>query len=571
MNGAYIFIMTARVPTPIDVIANRYTAEFAALDPITATQLGIAGHDHLLTDYSPEGHQARASLARATLDALRHAAPADEQDELTLAAMRDRLGLDVELAEAGEQFANLNVIASPLQNVRDVFDLMPTETVDDWTTIAARLGRVPDAIAGYIESLRRGVDVGLVPAARQVDEAIKQASEFGDPETSFFVEFARLAGTSCAKSQDPSLPDALAADLTRAAHAAASAYATLADFLAENLAPNAPAKDAVGRERYARWSRYFVGSAVDLDETYAWGLDELARMTTEQEAIAAEIAGPGASVEEAMAKLDADPSRKLHGTDALREWMQTTADEAIAALHGTYFDIPEPIRRIEAMIAPTQTGGIYYTCPSDDLSRPGRMWWSVPAGVEEFATWREKTTVYHEGVPGHHLQIGQALCERDQLNDWRRLACWTSGYGEGWALYAERLMAEFGFLDDPADRLGLIDGQRMRAARVVIDIGVHCGLPAPTRWGGGTWDRAKAWELMKANVHENEPMLRFELNRYLGWAGQAPSYKVGQRLWEQLRADVARREGAAFDLKAFHSRALKLGSLPLDVLRNALG
>ena len=579
-----------RTPTPIDAIANEYTAESAGLDPIMATQVGIAGHDHLLTDFSPAGHEARASLDRATLDALSRAKPQDEQDEVTLAAMRDILGLNLELFEAGEPYADLNVIASPLQNVRDVFDLMATDTVDDWATIAARLAQVPDAIAGYLDSLRLSRDVGLVPAALQVDEAISQASEFGDPATSFFVEFARSArvrrepgspsvrpgtGSSAEPDAPPApdvrLPDALAADLTRAAAAAAQAYATLADFLADSLAPSAPERDAVGRDRYARWSRHFVGARVDLDETYAWGLDELARLTAEQEAIAAQIAGPGASVEAAMAELDQDPSRKLHGTDALREWMQATADAAVAALDQTYFDIPEPVRRLEAMIAPTHSGGIYYTGPSDDFSRPGRMWWSVPAGVEDFATWREKTTVYHEGVPGHHLQIGQAVCERDRLNDWRRLACWTSGYGEGWALYAERLMAEFGFMDDPADRLGLVDGQRMRAARVVIDIGVHCGLPAPARWGGGTWDKAKAWELLKANVHENEPSLRFELNRYLGWPGQAPSYKIGQRLWEQLRADVARREGAAFDLKAFHTRALKLGSLPLDVLRTALG
>ncbi len=242
----------------------------------------------------------------------------------------------------------------------------------------------------------------------------------------------------------------------------------------------------------------------------------------------------------------------------------------VTALNGIHFDIPEPVRRIQCMIAPTQNGGIYYTGPSDDFSRPGRMWWSVPPGVEEFNTWREKTTVYHEGVPGHHLQIGQAVYNRDQLNLWRRLVCWVSGHGEGWALYAERLMEEFGYMDDLGDELGLLDGQRMRATRVVLDIGVHLGKPAPQRWGGGTWDAEKAWELLRANVNMDEQFLRFELNRYLGWPGQAPSYKIGQRLWEQLRAEAQQQAGDAFSLKDFHTEALNLGSLPLGVLRDAV-
>jgi len=439
---------------------------------------------------------------------------------------------------------------------------MPTDGEADWSNITSRLQRIPQAISGYIATLREGGRRGLVPARLQVEEGIKQAEELADGRTSFFVTFA--AGAT-------GIPESLQRDLATGAQAAAAAYGELAGFLSGELVGRAPASDAVGRERYALWSREFVGAAVDLDETYEWGLAELDRMAREQEAIAAEIAGPGASVAEAIEKLDHDPAGLLHGTRALQEWMQEKADAAIAALDGTHFDIPEPLHRIECRIAPTENGGIYYTGPSDDFSRPGRMWWSVPPGVTEFAPWRELTTVYHEGVPGHHLQIAQAVMNRDQLNSWRRLICWSSGHGEGWALYAERLMDEFGFLTTPGERLGMLDGQRMRAARVVVDLGVHLGLPAPAIWGGGTWDAAKAWELLKANVNMDEKFLRFELNRYLGWPGQAPSYKIGQRLWDQARADAEAREGAAFDLKAWHTRALNLGSVPLSVLPLALG
>jgi uncharacterized protein (DUF885 family) len=220
------------------------------------------------------------------------------------------------------------------------------------------------------------------------------------------------------------------------------------------------------------------------------------------------------------------------------------------------------------MIAPTNSGAIYYTGPTDDFSRPGRMWWSVPDGVTEFDTWRETTTVYHEGVPGHHLQIAQQVYNRDQLNSWRRLASWSSGHGEGWALYAERLMADLGFLDDPGDRLGMLDGQRMRAARVVLDLGVHLGKKKLE--GTGVWDFDYALEFMGKNVNMSKEFVNFEVHRYFGWPGQAPSYKIGQRIWEQIRDDYKAKKGAAFEIKEFHRTALNLGGLGLDTLKRAV-
>ncbi|WP_449386502.1 DUF885 domain-containing protein [Cellulomonas soli] len=555
-----------RATTPIDQVADAHVTRYAALDPIAATSMGVAGHDHEMTDFSPAGHAARTDAARATLDALAALTPVDETDVLTVAAMRDRLGLEIEMDEAGESLRDLNNIASPLQGMRDVLDLMPTSSAADWEVVAARLSGLPDSMAGYVESLRLAASRGHVAAIRQVEEGVRQAQELADASTSFFTGYVQGAASVGA-------PAALVAELEASAAAARQAYADLATVLRDELAPKAPQADAFGRERYAMFSRAFLGATVDLEETYAWGLEELDRVVAEQTAVAAELAGPGATVEQAVAALDADPSRTLHGTAALQAWMQETSDAAIAALNGTHFDIPGPVQTLECCIAPTQSGGIYYTGPSDDFTRPGRMWWSVPPEVTTFNTWREKTTVYHEGVPGHHLQVGGAVFARDTLNSWRRLACWTSGHGEGWALYAERLMADLGFLDDPGDRLGMLDGQRMRAARVVFDIGVHLGLPAPERWGGGTWDADKGWALLRANVNMPEAFIRFEFNRYLGWAGQAPSYKIGQRLWEQFRdesAAVSVAQGQAFDLKAFHARALGVGALPLDVLRQAL-
>nr|WP_202881601.1 DUF885 domain-containing protein [Pedococcus badiiscoriae] len=542
-------------------------AKFVALSPITATYLGIPGHDEELDDFSPAGHEAHAALRAETLAQLDQVEPVDDIDRVTLAAMRERLGLAEETHRAGIDEMSLNVIASPMQEVRGCFDLMPTATDEDWGVISRRLQRVPDALRGWKESLLSASAKGNIAPRRQVEACIQQCADLvaDDGYFAHLVADARLAEATGPGELAAATRETLAA----AAEAAAAAYAELRGWLKDHLLDDAPEADACGQERYALLSRSFLGARVDLAETYAWGQQEVERITAQMEEVADRIK-PGSTVKEAIAALDADPAYQLHGTDELKAWMQQRADEAIANLAGTHFDIPDPVRTIECLIAPTQTGGIYYTGPSEDFSRPGRMWWSVPKGVTEFGTWKELTTVYHEGVPGHHLQVAQTVFRSELLNKWRRMLAWTSGHGEGWALYAERLMDELGYMDDPGAKMGLLDSQSLRAARVVIDIGVHCGFEAPAEVGGGEWTYDKAWQYLTDHANQGEAWLRFELDRYLGWPGQAPSYKIGERLWMQLRDQVAEREGAAFSLKDFHRRALDIGGVGLDTLREAV-
>jgi uncharacterized protein (DUF885 family) len=551
-----------RQSTPIDAIAEKWVTTLADLDPDVANWVGIPGRLGEYADYSPAGHDAMLAAEREVIAQLESATPQDSVDEVTRTDLLADLRLSGESHAAKLHERDVNVIASPAQGIREVFDLMPTASESDWATISEKLGNVPGAVAGYIETLRKGIADGVVPARRQVIETATGVRRHADP-AGFFFDFTGGA----ALEGGGALPDSLLSDLAQGAAASAAAYAQLADFFETELAPAASEEDAVGRELYALQSRRFLGATIDLDETYEWGIEELARMVDEQTRIAGQITS-GASVEEAVAFLEADESNKLHGTEELQRWMQQLADQAVSDLSGTHFDIPDPVKTIECMIAPTQEGGIYYTSPNDDFTRPGRMWWSVPEGVTEFDTWRETTTVYHEGVPGHHLQLGQAVYNRALLNTWRRSLAGTSGHAEGWALYAERLMEELGYLENPADRFGMLDGQRMRAARVVLDIGVHLGKP--NLEGTGVWTAENALAFMRANVNMNDQFIRFEVNRYLGWPGQAPSYKVGQRIWEQLRDEVKARDGAAFDIKAFHKRALDLGGVGLDTLRSSL-
>ncbi|MDQ2756365.1 MAG: DUF885 domain-containing protein [Actinomycetota bacterium] len=550
----------SRRPTAVDAIADSYFDAMVALSPIAATTFGIPGHDEELDDFSPAGRAAGSHLRQATLQQLDLVAAVDDVDRVTVAALRERLGLAEEMHAAGVEAMSLNVIASPLQGIRDVFDLMPQEGDAAWATIAARLTAVPAAVTGYRESLAAAKARHLVTPRRQVEACLGQVSALVS-EDGWFAQLSGMAQEAAAATT----ADAVAS----AAAGAAASYAELGSFLRAELLPVAPASDACGVERYRLVSRYFVGAQVDLEETYRWGQEEVAHLDALMDEVADRVQ-PGAGTKEAIEILNADPAYRLEGKPALKAWMQAKADEAIAGLADTHFDIPGPVRTIEGMIAPTDNGGIYYTGPSDDFSRPGRMWWSVPKGETSFGTWKELTTVYHEGVPGHHLQVAQTIYRSELLNKWRRLDCWTSGHGEGWALYAERLMAELGYLDDPGDRMGWLDGQSLRAARVVIDIGFHCGFEAPAEVGGGEWTYDKAWAYLQAHANQGEAWLRFELDRYLGWPGQAPSYKIGERLWLRLRDEVRAREGEAFDPKAFHRRALDIGSVGLDTLRDAV-
>jgi uncharacterized protein (DUF885 family) len=543
----------------VDAIAEDYVEAYATLDPFTATYAGIPGHDAETTDLSPAGFAERVDLARRTLQELKTATATDERERVAGEAMQERLTLEIEMHDVGLD-RSLNVIETPWHWTRQVYDLMPLESEEHWRNVAARLRDLPAAVTAYRQTMESDIAAGLLPARRQAVAVAEQAKRNAE---SFFTDLVASG------------PAELQTELDAGAAAAAQSYLDFARYLTDEVVPRATEHDPVGRDRYSIASRYFLGAKIDLDETYAWGLEELNRIEAEIADVAAAIV-PTGTVVDAVAALDADSARRIHGTAALQEWMQELSDRTISAVAGVHFDIPDPIRVLECRIAPTKDGGIYYTGPSEDFSRPGRMWWSVPEGVEDFSTWKETTTVFHEGVPGHHLQVAQAVYRREVLNRWQRLLCWVSGHGEGWALYAERLMADLGFLDDPGDRLGMLDAQAFRAARVVVDIGVHLELDVPEQLvaqdalAAGPWTPESAYVFLRRHTRMPEENLRFELDRYLGWPGQAPSYKVGERIWLAARDNVRRRKGDTFDLKEFHRAALDLGALGLDPLQDAL-
>jgi uncharacterized protein (DUF885 family) len=546
-------------------IADRYVDQFAALDPCAATYAGIAGHDDEMTDYSPDGVEARTQLSRDTLAQLRDAPVDGERDRLAAAVMRDLLHVDLELHGAGEYLRPVRVIASPVQGIRETFDLMPFKTDRDWEIAARRMERVPDGLESLEASLREGITRGLVAARRQALACADQAATWGgekqDTEPFFRTLVDRYQGNG-----------ALRSTLDAAAATATEAYAALGRFLRDEYAPRAQPRDPVGRERYALLSRTFTGLDLDLEETYAWGWEELYRIERAMRGVAERIL-PGEPMGVVIEHLDHDPSRSIDGVDAFPRWNQDLIDQTIAALDGTHFDIADPLKRCEAMIAPP--GGpaaMYYTQPSEDFSRPGRTWYPT-LGQTFFPLWKEVSTCYHEAVPGHHLQVAQVVYLAGTLSRFQRLLGWVSGHGEGWALYAERLMGELGYLDDPAWELGMLAAQAMRAVRVIVDIGMHLELEIPSSeryHPGERWTPELALPFVIERSCMPEQFMRSEVDRYLGWPGQAISYKVGERVWLESREDARRRHGSGFDLKAFHTYALDLGGMGLGLLREEL-
>ncbi|WP_392841885.1 DUF885 domain-containing protein [Streptomyces sp. LN500] len=546
-------------------VADDYVDAFIELDPIAGTYLGVEASSSRLPDFSPAGQEALAELARTTLvklDAAEQLPGADSDAERRCGRLlRERLTAELAVHEADESLRAVSNLHSPAHSVREVLTVTPTETDEDWAAIVERLRAVPAALEGYRTSLALGLERKLYGGPRATTTFIGQLTEWvGDNGTGFFQTFVAPG------------PDALRADLDDAARQATTSLVALRDWMRDVYAPEIEgAPDTVGRERYARWSRFFNGTDLDLDEAYAYGWSEYHRLLAEMKTEAEKVL-PGAGPWEALAHLDVH-GKHIEGVDEVQAWLQGLMDEAIEALDGTHFELAERVRKVESRIAPP--GGAaapYYTGPSEDFSRPGRTW--LPTmGETRFPVYDLVSTWYHEGVPGHHLQIAQWTHVADSLSRYQASIGMVSANAEGWALYAERLMDELGFLPDAERRLGYLDAQMMRACRVIVDIGMHAELEIPADSPfrpGERWTPELAQEFFGNHSGRPAEFVESELTRYLSMPGQAIGYKLGERAWLLGRENARKAHGDAFDAKAWHMAALSQGPLGLDDLVDEL-
>ncbi|MEV7345966.1 DUF885 domain-containing protein [Streptomyces sp. NPDC093544] len=554
-------------PLPREV-ADAYVDDLIALDPITGTYLGDKASSSKLPDASPAGQAALAELARRTLERLDEAERqpgADRDIERRCGRLlRERLSAELAVHDADEHLRTVGNMHTPAHSVREVFSLTPTETDEDWAAVAERLRAVPGSLDGYRESLALGLERKLYASPRPTATFIEQLTEWSDTDgqgRGWFEDFVAPG------------PDTLRAELNAAARTATEAVVSLRDWMRDVYAPAIEgAPNTVGRERYARWSRYFNGTDLDLDEAYAYGWAEYHRLLAEMKQEAEKIL-PGAETPwVALAYLD-EHGTHIEGVDEVQAWLQNLMDEAIEELDGTHFELAERVRKVESRIAPAGSAAApYYTAPSEDFSRPGRTW--LPTiGQTRFPVYDLVSTWYHEGVPGHHLQLAQWAHVAGDLSRYQATVGGVSANAEGWALYAERLMDELGFLTDSEQRLGYLDAQMMRAARVIVDIGMHLELEIPADspfHPGERWTPELAQEFFGAHSSRPADFVESELTRYLTIPGQAIGYKLGERAWLLGRENAKKRHGDAFDAKAWHMAALSQGSLGLDDLVDEL-
>ncbi|MER6998994.1 DUF885 domain-containing protein [Streptomyces sp. NPDC000410] len=549
-------------------VADAYVDALIDLDPITGTYLGVPESAGRLPDFSPAGLEAVAALARETLGRLdlaeRLPGAGSDAERRCGRLLRERLTAELAVHDAEEGLRTVSNLRSPAHAVRNVFTVMPTESKADWAAVAERLRAVPQALAGYRSSLALGLERKLPAGPRATASFVGQLDEWSGATAAdgrgWFQEFV-TAG-----------PDDLRAELDSAARVATDALVVLRDWMREVYAPAVEsAPDTIGRERYARWSRYFNGTDLDLDEAYAFGWAEYHRLLGEMKTEADKIL-PGSDPWEALAHLD-EHGAHIEGVEEVQVWLQGLMDEAIEALDGTHFELAERVRKVKSRIAPAGSAAApYYTGPSEDFSRPGQTW--LPTmGETRFPVYDLVSTWYHEGVPGHHLQIAQWVHVADQLSRYQATVGGVSANVEGWALYAERLMDELGFLTDAERRLGYLDAQMMRSCRVIVDIGMHLELEIPADspfHPGERWTPDLAEEFFGRHSGRPADFVESELTRYLSMPAQAIGYKLGERAWLLGRENARAAHGEAFDAKAWHMAALSQGPLGLDDLVDEL-
>ena len=528
-------------------ISDVFIDKAAALSPMDCTYLGNGLNQDKLDDFSIAGAERSANLTRETLKTLAALQPIDEIDRIAKTVMMERLESGLALHESQESFVLWNVLTSPPSNIRSIFELMPKQSDEDFDNIAKRLAAVDVAHKQWISAISEVAKSGKTTAQRQVRGVVEQLESY-----------ATGGYSQMCKNFDP---EGKYPAIHSAAKEAEKSSGETASYLKNEYMLIATPDDAVGEARYSVWSRYFTGAKLDLRATYEWGVADL-KAINERMWVLAEQIKPGAkTLREVADVLDNDPKYVITGKENVIKYLQDFTDAAIARMDGEFFEIDERIKKCEARLAPEGSASApYYNPPSEDLSRPGTTW--IPMlGKDHVSNWHLVSTWYHEAVPGHHLQVATVTIEKERLTRFQRTAAWISGYGEGWALYAERFMNELGAFDEPGIEMGYLSAQALRAARIVVDIGMHLGY---TDFEGKVWNAESSRKLLNEQALLDEDHSRSETDRYLGWPGQAISYKVGERAWMAAREDAKARLGAAFNMKRFHSYALKIGPMGLD-------
>lgn len=534
-------------------LADTYVEKSAQMSPMEATGLGLKGYDDQLDTFTIEEADRDAAFKREIVKQAKGLTPKDEIDRIAQTVLIERTEARLRIHDSKEGFITYSPIVNPASEIRQIFTIMPTEGDKAISNITARLNLVGKALDGWKSTIQEMDALGHKTARRQVIVVADQLKTY-----------AEGGWEKMAQKLDPfnKYPE-----LHTAAKNAATASGVMSQWMRDVHAPRSTEADAVGEERYKPWANFFTGADLDLKKTYEWGLEDLARINDRMHKAAAKLGLSNKSLKEVADICENAELHRIDGEDALVKKLLSFTEEAVRHLNGKYFDIDDRIAFCDARIAPEGAAAApYYIPPTEDLTRPGTTWYPT-LGHKRFNFWHIASTWYHEAVPGHHLQFATAALEKDRLSRFQRTSAWISGYGEGWALYAERFMDELGAFDEPSLELGYLAGQGLRAARVVVDIGMHCGYKDPA---GKVWNAQSGYDLLVNNAMVAPDFAKSEIERYLGWPGQAISYKVGERYWMDIRESAKARLGHDFEIKKFHNFALKIGPMGLDSLKSEM-
>jgi uncharacterized protein (DUF885 family) len=552
-------VVVSEGPSPVFGVADQFVRRWAELEPTQGLIYGLAGTPGRLSDWSPQGRAQLADALRHGLAELDRTPPRDGADRRAAAVMRDRLESWLASAAAQDWARQLDAgfLAPPAMD-RMALATAPLADADDAELLASRLTSVPAGMQGYAVALQLGLDQGRPGAGVLAERLVAMLRASARSDGGYFgglaAKAAALAGVDTRTARH----------LQEAGRAADGAYDQLADWLEHEYLPRAAPDPAVGPERYARALQEHLGLTADPAELAAWGWEELDRLEREMRREAA-AGWPGVALAEVLDRLDHDPGEpSAAGPAELLDWLGQLDQQAARQL-GEEFDIPPQLSVLRHELAPPgSAAGAYYLPPTEDGARPGVVVWTVPAG--RVPLWRWQTFSHHEGMPGHHLELGGVRFMSAPLSRFQTGLGEISGYTEGWGLYAERFMDELGAFDRPATRLGFLISQTFRAIRVGVDTGLHLGLRVPASLAdpaaGQVITPEVAVGLLVRHGRQTQDFARSEVLRYLGCPAQAVAYKIGEREWLRVRAQ-ARHRVPGLTNRRFHAAALRLGPLPL--------
>jgi len=546
-------------PNAVNELADRFWEAILELNPTTATVYGDDRYDDRLEDPSSAGRaKARQLMAGTLVETMAiDAEGLSVEDRITRDVIRVVCELQIEQDDQRiDQLKVVDQISGPQTLLPQVAQFQKADTKERLDKFLARLRAYPDYMAANREILREGLARGLT-APRIVTERT-------------IAQLERLLAVPIEQAVIPSLVQ-VASDADREqvrevvreeVYPADAAFldALKGDYLAGSRADpgiwSAPNGEALYRTQIRSWTTLDISP----DAVHEIGMTEIERIDEERRAIA-RTEGFGDDVNRYRAALEVDPANTPKSKEELLARAREDIERAMALAPRYFGRLPRAACEVWAVeeFKEKDAPFAYYFPPAQDGSRSG-IYYANGYDLPSRKYTKLATTTYHEAVPGHHFQIALEM-ENPNLNTFRRLGARIVGgaYVEGWGLYSERLAEEMGLFRSEAERFGMLDAQAWRAARLVVDSGMH----------GLRWDRQRSIDfLLHVGLSETDAVI--ETDRYIAWPGQALTYKLGQREIERLRAQIEARDGGRFDLREFHDQVLGHGSLPLATLAREL-